>query len=71
MLTAPVLVLNTERINEIDPRNVESLFGMWTGRSNPSSKHGSSADRGSFLKVRHYYTRREAIRKHELASMGT
>lgn len=30
MLHAPVLQLDVARMHEIDPRNVENLFGMWT-----------------------------------------
>lgn len=30
MLHAPVLQLDAARMHEIDPRNVENLFGMWT-----------------------------------------
>ena len=29
-LTAPVLTLDVAKMHQIDPRNVESLFGMWT-----------------------------------------
>ena len=29
-LSAPVLTLDVAKMHEIDPRNVESLFGMWT-----------------------------------------
>jgi hypothetical protein len=29
-LTAPVLTLDAAKMHQVDPRNVESLFGMWT-----------------------------------------
>lgn len=37
MLHAPVLQLDAARMHEIDPRNVENLFGMWTGKLKPWS----------------------------------
>lgn len=32
-LAAPVLTVDAGKMRKVDPRNVESLFGMWTGKS--------------------------------------
>lgn len=31
-LAAPVLTVDAGKMHKVDPRNVESLFGMWTGK---------------------------------------
>lgn len=31
-LNAPVLSVDVAKMHKIDPRNVESLYGMWTGK---------------------------------------
>lgn len=31
-LAAPLLSVDAEKMQRVDTRNVENLFGMWTGR---------------------------------------
>lgn len=32
-LAAPVLTVNAGKMHKVDTRNVENLFGMWTGEA--------------------------------------
>ena len=49
-LHAPVLTLDVGKMHEIDPRNVESLFGMWTvfNKCSKSIKDGSRLENMSW-----------------------
>jgi Protein of unknown function (DUF3295)/Fungal protein of unknown function (DUF1752) len=49
-LNAPVLTLDVAKMHEIDPRNVESLFGMWTvfNKCSQSIKDGSRLENMSW-----------------------
>ena len=49
-LNAPVLTLDVGKMHEIDPRNVESLFGMWTvfNKCSKSIKDGSRLENMSW-----------------------
>ena len=49
-LNAPVLTLDVAKMHEIDPRNVESLFGMWTvfNKCSKSIKDGSRLENMSW-----------------------
>ena len=49
-LNAPVLTLDVAKMHEIDPRNVESLFGMWTvfNKCSQNIKDGSRLENMSW-----------------------
>ncbi len=49
-LNAPVLTLDVGKMHQIDPRNVESLFGMWTvfNKCSKSIKDGSRLENMSW-----------------------
>jgi hypothetical protein len=43
-LNAPVLSVDVAKMHKIDPRNVESLYGMWTGKRSKAALSGESTD---------------------------
>lgn len=53
-LAAPVLTVDAGKMHKVDPRNVESLFGMWTGKchTRPPGKHADQLTCESVFKVR-------------------
>ena len=43
-LNAPVLSVDIAKMHKIDPRNVESLYGMWTGKWPKLAQSGDATD---------------------------
>ena len=69
------MTVDALKMHKVDPRNAESLFGMWTGKSlhRSTSTVGIWADPfpHSLLQVRRFLGGRQEIREPELEALDS